>query len=251
MPARRRRVPGAASLLAIGAAAALVQPAARHGVPRTAASAFLPSPMVVRLAGSRQLPQNPSSSRGTRDAVGTTLASSAAAAAAMGASRPAYAFELPQLPEPPKLGDIGQFAQRVFKIVTTGADEVYDPTTDEGAKALGLAYRLPKQGEYEQVTAEDFYPFIGALVVIIIWGVFVVPTFMDRADGSKTVLFPKKEDDEEEVVKEIVAREGALPKTEEAILKSKKLSKVEESFAAVAKPPPKRRAGFAKVKQEK
>ncbi|CAE7737829.1 unnamed protein product [Symbiodinium pilosum] len=62
---------------------------------------------------------------------------------------PAHAFEMPNL---------GQFFSTVWKVVSTGSDEVYDPTTEEGAKALGLAVPLPKDG-FGEVTTDDVLPF--------------------------------------------------------------------------------------------
>eukprot|EP00913_Durusdinium_trenchii_P027583 g25872.t1 len=92
------------------------------------------------------------------------------------------AFEMP---------DLGQFFSTVFRVITTGTNEAFDPTTEEGAKALGLAVPLPKEG-FGEITSQDYLPFALFLVVLVIWGLLVVPSSMDRSDGAKSVLFPSQ-----------------------------------------------------------
>eukprot|EP00439_Symbiodinium_sp_Y106_P029221 s3984_g3.t1 len=101
----------------------------------------------------------------------------------LGAAAPAaHAFEMPNL---------GQFFSTVWRVVSTGSDEVYDPTTEEGAKALGLAVPLPKDG-FGEVTSDDVLPFALFLLALVAWGLLVVPSNMDRSDGAKSVLFPSQ-----------------------------------------------------------
>ncbi|CAE7202728.1 unnamed protein product, partial [Symbiodinium sp. CCMP2456] len=101
----------------------------------------------------------------------------------LGAAAPAaHAFEMPNL---------GQFFSTVWRVVSTGSDEVYDPTTEEGAKALGLAVPLPKDG-FGEVTSDDVLPFALFLLALVAWGLLVVPGNMDRSDGAKSVLFPSQ-----------------------------------------------------------
>ncbi|CAE7943440.1 unnamed protein product [Symbiodinium necroappetens] len=101
----------------------------------------------------------------------------------LGAAAPAaHAFEMPNL---------GQFFSTVWRVVSTGSDEVYDPTTEEGAKALGLAVPLPKDG-FGEVTQDDVLPFALFLLALVAWGLLVVPSNMDRSDGAKSVLFPSQ-----------------------------------------------------------
>ncbi|CAE7530653.1 unnamed protein product [Symbiodinium sp. CCMP2592] len=94
----------------------------------------------------------------------------------LGAAAPAaHAFEMPNL---------GQFFSTVWRVVSTGSDEVYDPTTEEGAKALGLAVPLPKDG-FGEVTSDDVLPFALFLLALVAWGLLVVPSNMDRSDGAR------------------------------------------------------------------
>ena len=66
--------------------------------------------------------------------------------AALGLLAPmrAEAFEMPNLQ---------QFFSTVFRVVTTGTNEAFDPTTEEGAQALGLASPLPKEG-FGEISAD-------------------------------------------------------------------------------------------------
>eukprot|EP00435_Cladocopium_sp_Y103_P017895 s2670_g4.t1 len=144
-------------------------------------------------------------SRPTRPQAGALLGLSAAIAAP---SR-SEAFEMPNL---------AQFFSTVFRVVTTGTNEAFDPTTEEGATALGLASPLPKEG-FGEITLDDVLPFALFLLVLVIWGLLVVPSSMDRSDGAKSVLFPSQVPKLQVYVPDAVK---ALP-AEAPILKSRRL----------------------------
>mmetsp|Transcript_84704 Transcript_84704/g.196940 ORF Transcript_84704/g.196940 Transcript_84704/m.196940 type:complete len:225 (-) Transcript_84704:46-720(-) len=149
----------------------------------------------------------------------------------------------PAIAEEPESFDVGKQAQKAFNLVTKGAEEAYDPTTEEGAKALGLAYPIPKKDDLPGITPEDFLPLVGIFVVACIWGIFVVPSFMERADGTKTTLFPEKEKDDGPPVDKVLA---AAP-----VVVNKRLSKAPDDEDIPSKLPKgaesqrkKRRTGF-------
>eukprot|EP00933_Yihiella_yeosuensis_P071668 TRINITY_DN798_c2_g1_i1.p1 TRINITY_DN798_c2_g1~~TRINITY_DN798_c2_g1_i1.p1 ORF type:complete len:252 (-),score=34.20 TRINITY_DN798_c2_g1_i1:197-898(-) len=86
---------------------------------------------------------------------------------------------------------INQFVKTVWSMLTTGSDGVYnDPTTPEGAKALGLVNPLPK--DIQDVTIQDLIPGIAIFSALLGWGLLAVPSAMDRSDGAKSVLFPSQ-----------------------------------------------------------
>lgn len=180
-------------------------------------SAFVPIPLQSRFGPVQPL----------KAVVIATTAASAGAIPAFGAD-----FSVP---------DIGRFAGTVFNIITKGADEVYDPTTEEGAKAMGLAFPVPKNEDLPSVTPTDFLPIFCIIVLAVVWGVLVVPNMMDRADGSKTQFFPAKEEkDVEEAIKVQV---------EAPVVAVKRLSKVDEPVVSKKKTSPtKKVSGFGKKK---
>jgi len=129
--------------------------------------------------------------------------------------------------------DIGKFAGIVFNVITKGADEVNDPTTEEGAKAMGLAFPIPKNEDLPSATPADFVPIFGILVLAVVWGVLVVPNMMDRADGSKTVFFPAKEENDVEEAIKVQVEAPVVPvkrlsKGDEAVVSKKTTSSVKK-----------------------
>mmetsp|Transcript_14521 Transcript_14521/g.36826 ORF Transcript_14521/g.36826 Transcript_14521/m.36826 type:complete len:260 (-) Transcript_14521:95-874(-) len=98
--------------------------------------------------------------------------------------------------------------QKVINIVTKGTDEFNDPSTPEGAKNLGLAFPIPTVDQTTPLSPLEFLPYLGIVAVAIGWGLFVVPSVMNRSDGAKSVLFaPKKE------VQEVTAATAAIAAT--------------------------------------
>eukprot|EP00931_Biecheleriopsis_adriatica_P120509 TRINITY_DN95638_c0_g1_i1.p1 TRINITY_DN95638_c0_g1~~TRINITY_DN95638_c0_g1_i1.p1 ORF type:complete len:246 (+),score=52.68 TRINITY_DN95638_c0_g1_i1:79-816(+) len=108
--------------------------------------------------------------------VGALLAAAAAPA-------PASASGL----QMPRLGD---FFVTAIKSAMGYGEKTYDPYTEEGAKALGLAYPLPQ--DLGNIDAFDVVPFLLFFGLLCVWGLLVVPSAMDRSDGAKSVLFPSQ-----------------------------------------------------------
>mmetsp|Transcript_109327 Transcript_109327/g.326962 ORF Transcript_109327/g.326962 Transcript_109327/m.326962 type:complete len:229 (-) Transcript_109327:61-747(-) len=138
--------------------------------------------------------------------------------------------------------DLGKFLGYAWTIITKGSLETNDPTTEEGAKAMGLAFPLPKNEDLPQATFEDAKPILIILGFALLYGIFVVPTMMERADGSKTIYFEEKEE------------EDAKPEnadeidTAAAVIKVKRMTKAEEPIAPKKGLAPKKKkaAGFSK-----
>mmetsp|Transcript_11459 Transcript_11459/g.12880 ORF Transcript_11459/g.12880 Transcript_11459/m.12880 type:complete len:229 (+) Transcript_11459:124-810(+) len=105
---------------------------------------------------------------------------------------------LPARAEEMNAPDVFKFIGKLFDFAAKGSTENNDPTTEEGARAMGLAFPLPKDEELPQATLQDAVPFIVVFTVAVLWGLFAVPAMMERADGSKTVYFPEKEEEEPE-----------------------------------------------------
>ncbi|CAE8623569.1 unnamed protein product, partial [Polarella glacialis] len=167
---------------------------------------------------------------GIRTDVRMPVLAAAAAAVAVPAAPAVAAYEMPST------GNVAQFFKTVWQTITTGSDQVYDPFSDEGAKALGLAYKLPKDG-FEEVKGEDYLPFVLFLVVLIAWGLLVVPTSMDRSDGAKSVLFDSQVP---ALPMAPVPDSIRLQSPEAPILKSRMLRKADdELLLPVSKGPPK------------
>jgi len=104
---------------------------------------------------------------------------------------PALAEDAPAAPAIPDMQKLGD---KVYNLVAKGqlSDNVYDPSTPEGARALGLAFPVPKLEELEQVQTYDVIPVLWIFVLAVGWGLFVVPNVMTRSDGTETVYFPEK-----------------------------------------------------------
>jgi len=157
--------------------------------------------------------------------------------AAVAAPSRSEAFEMPNL---------AQFFSTVFRVVTTGSDEAFDPTTEEGAQALGLASPLPKEG-FGEITLDDVLPFALFLLVLVIWGLLVVPSSMDRSDGAKSVLFPSQVPKLQVYVPDEVK---ALP-AEAPILKSRRLRDPDGELLLPLKEAKPAKGGKAKSKRSR
>lgn len=97
------------------------------------------------------------------------------------------------VPTPDAVKDIGTKAKNV---ITRGAldDKFNDPSTPEGAAALGLAQPVPRIEDLPQLTGEDVFPVFAVFGLAVLWGIFGVPAMMERADGTKTTYFEEKKE---------------------------------------------------------
>eukprot|EP00929_Paragymnodinium_shiwhaense_P008408 TRINITY_DN112368_c0_g1_i1.p2 TRINITY_DN112368_c0_g1~~TRINITY_DN112368_c0_g1_i1.p2 ORF type:complete len:260 (+),score=50.06 TRINITY_DN112368_c0_g1_i1:142-921(+) len=108
------------------------------------------------------------------------------------------ALSLPAYAEEAAAGggaDVKDLGTKMYNMATTGADAVYDPSTEEGARALGLAFPVPTLDKLQQVPFEEFAPALGIFVVAISWGLLVVPNTMTRSDGTLTTYFENTSND--------------------------------------------------------
>mmetsp|Transcript_129067 Transcript_129067/g.287614 ORF Transcript_129067/g.287614 Transcript_129067/m.287614 type:complete len:274 (-) Transcript_129067:83-904(-) len=133
-------------------------------------------------------------------------------------------------------------AGKVFNLITKGADKVYDASTAEGAKGLGLAFPVPKASELEPVTLQDFLPVVGVFILAVAWGLFVVPSVMDRSDGAKSVLYVDTSQEKDE------APPKQLVSAEAPIIEVKRLTQAQAARKkSVA--PARKKAGFQKTRK--
>jgi len=140
--------------------------------------------------------------------------------------------------------DLSAMGRKALNLVTKGADEVYDPSTEEGAKALGLKFPVPKLEDLGSVTSEDLLPLGALFIFALIWGVFVVPAVMDREDGSKTVYFGEKK--EEDIAPEVAASVDETAK----VMNVKRVNALDDTKTSKKRMTPKKKpSGFAKRKR--
>lgn len=151
-----------------------------------------------------------------------------------GVSSPAAAEDAPN--------ELAETAKKALKIITTGADEVYDPSSEAGAKALGLAFPVPKLEKLEKVGLEDFLPLVGILLFATLWGIFVVPAVLDRSDGSKAYAFAEAEEELPDA--KAVEMQAPVLQVKRPVTTSEDLTPVVSSQRKVA--PRSKKQGFAK-----
>jgi len=139
-------------------------------------------------------------------------------------------------------------AKRLFNLITRGAAEVYDPSTEEGAKALGFAYPLPKTEEYaaQQATLQDVAPILGIFVGALVWGIFVVPSLLDRSDGSKAYAFPEKTEKEKLTEDQVEESQTPLLQVKSPATTNEQLSPLLSSKKRLA--PKRKKSGFSSKK---
>lgn len=129
-------------------------------------------------------------------------------AAAAVVALPSVAGALPSMttPEAPQ-ASLDQLGSNLVNLFTKGQldDKVYDPSTEEGARQLGLAVPVPSVDKLVPVETSDILPIAAIFVVALIWGLLVVPNIMERADGSETTYFEKKEPAKPPLTPELLA----------------------------------------------
>jgi len=153
--------------------------------------------------------------------------------AALGRALPAHAED-----------DLSAMGRKALNLVTKGADEVYDPSTEEGAKALGLKFPVPKLEDLGSVTSEDLLPLGALFIFALIWGVFVVPAVMEREDGSQTVYFGEKK--EEDIAPEVAASVDETAK----VMNVKRVNTLDDTKTSKRRMTSKKKpSGFAKRKR--
>lgn len=128
--------------------------------------------------------------------------------------------------------------------ITRGTDKDYDPSTVEGAKALGLTFPIPASGT--QVNPKDVVPFLVVIGAAIFWGLAVVPNFMERSDGSRTTYFAE--------TRKMKPYEGVRSKEIEAapLVEIKRLNDASaDSAGPISTKSPSARSKGAKAKKKK
>lgn len=221
------------AFVAMALAARTVRPGGRRPLGGTSGN--------LRASAFVQAPPNVHSGRDSRE-LDLRLWSAPAPLLLGSASSPAWAEEYKN--------DFATNAKRLFDLLTKGAAEVYDPSTEEGAKALGMAYPLPKPETYEKADLQDFLPLAGLFVFALLWGIFVVPQLLDRSDGSKAYALVDKVDEPEKLTEE------QEEQTQKAVVKARMPTTMDEDLLPITSSkkrlaPKKKKAGFATQKTKR